>query len=63
MSIVGAAYGYISLATTGDDTEYVGLNETVLAVRRKAKHDFAKGDDLSHCLKMNYWLLIMCIKN
>ena len=48
MTIVGTADSDIGLTATWDDAENVGLNETVIAVWRKAKHDFAQGNNFSH---------------
>ncbi len=49
MTVVSQAHCYVSLTATGDDTEMVCLNETVISIRRKAEHNLAKSYYFSHC--------------
>jgi hypothetical protein len=57
MSIIGATYRNVSLSATGNDTERIGLNETVIAVRRQAEHYLAQCNYLSHFSKIFLLLL------
>ena len=46
VAVVGQRDSHIGFTAAGDDTERFTLNETVVAVGRKAKHQFAKGYNL-----------------
>ena len=41
MTIIGQAHSYVSLTTTGNDAEVIGLYKTIVALRRKAQHNLA----------------------
>ena len=48
VAVVGQAHSHVSLTTARDDAESGALDETVIALGREAKHDFAKCYDFCH---------------